>query len=82
MSPLCRVHGLLVPLNEVHVLISCPTVAFERGASGLHNYIQARLATITTTEVLRLYLGGDGSTVPGLMQRSRVVWVLVSRGWS
>ena len=79
MCPLCPVNGLLIPLNEVHVLILCPMVAFEREASGLHAYILARLGILSATEVLRLYLGGDGCNVQGLMQRSRLIWVLVSR---
>ena len=43
------------------------------------NYIQARLASLPAKEVLRLYLIGDGVLVPGMMQGSRVIWVLVSR---
>ena len=70
LCPLCRVQGLLVPLKEAHVLLSCPTVAFERGASGLQHYIQTKLASLPAKEVLWLYLGGDGVTVQGLVQRS------------
>ena len=79
LCPLCCTNGLLSPLNEVHVLILCPMVAFEREASGLRAYILARLRTLSAAEVLRLYLGGDGCNVQGLMHRSRVIWLLVSR---
>ena len=60
LCPICWVQGMLVSLNEVHVLISCPAVALERGAAGQQQYIQIRLVPTSSAEVvLCLYFGGN-----------------------
>ena len=66
-----------------HVLLSCPTVAFKRGASMVEQYVQDRVHSMTLNIIFRLVLGGDGVRTEVLMHQARVdlLWVPMRDGW-
>ena len=79
LCPLCRVKGLWSPWMRLMDYCLAQKSLLRGELLVSKNYIQARLASLPAKEVLRLYLIGDGVLVPGMMQGSRVIWVLVSR---
>ena len=60
--PWCTSLGLTCKLDELHVLLDCPAVGYERYIKGISLYmdIKSRLSH-SHPRIMKDYLGGDGS---------------------
>ena len=73
--PLCQRVRRQKMVNEVHVLLECNSMRRERAITGIDKYKQQaqRMGIRNQAEVLKKFLGGDGTQGARLNQRGGVI---------
>ena len=61
--------GIKVLLNELHVILECPGSGHARQATGVYDFLNARLPLMTEQAIMIEFLGGDGADVDTMMLR-------------
>ena len=77
--PLCKVMGVRVKLTESHVILSCPALCSLRLKLKITMFrTKAKLKGLRSNcEILKAYLGGDGSGKAELIDRGRKMAVIL-----
>ena len=64
--------GVTIKLDELHVLLDCPAVSYERQVKGILSYIDTNSRLLYSHQrIMKDYLGGDGSNAYTMAMRSQ-----------
>ena len=71
--PLCEEDGNVFVLNELHVILCCPSVGFERWTRDIDKYIgECNVRGLYSPgEIMKDFLGGDGANNVTMMGRAK-----------
>ena len=64
--------GVIIKLDELHVLLDCPAVSYERQVKSILSYINIKSRLLQSHQrIMKDYLGGDGSNAYTMAMRSQ-----------
>ena len=76
--PLCLANGATKTLNEVHFVLQCSSVSYERQVRGMLDFTKTYPSSRKLPLVLKDYLGGDDAVNNVLYRRASTLNILLN----